>query len=77
MKKGLLILVVFFTLITVNDALAQGCAMCAKTAADLNAKSARGLNEGILYLAAIPVTFLSILGYIWYKKNNASEIKKD
>ncbi len=75
MKKAFILLIIMFAFVSL-DAMAQGCAMCSKTASDLDTKSAKGLNGGILYLAAIPVTFLGILGYIWYKKNKATETKE-
>ncbi len=34
---------------------AQGCAVCTKTASELDSHSARGLNGGILYLAFLPL----------------------
>ncbi len=57
---------------TIPEAMAQGCAVCTKTAAGLGDSSAHGLNSGILYLAAIPVLFMIIVGIIWYKRTKAS-----
>lgn len=48
---------------------AQGCAMCTKTAAGLDEKSARGLNGGILYLAMLPLGILGTVGFIWWRHN--------
>lgn len=48
---------------------AQGCTMCTQTAAHLGESGAKGLNFGILYLAAIPVTFMGTVAYLWYKKS--------
>lgn len=48
---------------------AQGCAMCTKTASQMGDSAAKGLNLGILYLAAIPVTFMGTIAYLWYKKS--------
>jgi hypothetical protein len=45
----------------------QGCAMCTKTASDLDRHSARGLNGGILYLAFLPLTILGTLGFFWWR----------
>lgn len=47
---------------------AQGCAMCTKTAADLDQHSAKGLNAGILYLAFLPITILGTVGYFWWRQ---------
>lgn len=69
MKKLLfiLILLVVFTILS-TDVLAQ-CSICTRTAEQLGEKPARGLNTGILYLAATP---LAIVGFISYRvwKNN-------
>lgn len=45
------------------------CAMCTKTAASLDDKSAKGLNAGILYLAAMPLMIMGIIGFKWYQRN--------
>lgn len=47
---------------------AQGCAMCTKTASDLDKHSARGLNGGILYLAFLPLGILGTVGYFWWRQ---------
>ena len=62
-----ILLVVF-----VAKSLGQGCSVCTKTASGLGAESAQGLNNGILYLAALPLLFLGTLGFIWYKRNKSS-----
>lgn len=46
---------------------AQGCALCTKTASDLDKRSARGLNGGILYLAFLPLGILGTIGYFWWR----------
>ncbi|MFA6057006.1 MAG: hypothetical protein WC756_02320 [Taibaiella sp.] len=67
MKKiGLLIAVIIFA---TQDIWAQGCVTCTQTAAGLGEASAHGLNNGILYLAAIPLIFIFTVGYIWYKRS--------
>lgn len=47
---------------------AQGCAMCTKTASELDTKSAKGLNKGILYLAFLPLGILTTVGYFWWRQ---------
>ncbi len=67
MKK---LLFLFFVLsIFVEQAIAQGCSVCTQTTNGMGRQSAQGLNNGILYLVAIPISFMLIVGYIWYKKN--------
>ncbi|HTN45281.1 MAG TPA: hypothetical protein VL098_02970 [Flavipsychrobacter sp.] len=65
MKKWLLSFC--FILITVVASYAQGCSVCTKTASELGDKSAKGLNNGILYLAAFPLLALGSIGFIWWK----------
>lgn len=48
---------------------AQGCSLCTKTAGELDENSASGLNKGILYLAALPLTILCTIGVVWWKHN--------
>jgi hypothetical protein len=42
------------------------CAMCTKTAAGLNDNSAEALNNGIIYLALIPVFLMISVATLWY-----------
>ncbi len=53
-----------------TKAAAQGCALCSRNAAaSSNTEAAgKGLNAGIIYLAAVPLLFIGIVGYIWYKR---------
>lgn len=71
MKKLILLAIVIF--FTVSQALAQGCAMCKSSAANLNEDSARGLNSGILYLVAFPLLLMGGTAYYWYRKNKLAE----
>jgi hypothetical protein len=45
------------------------CSMCTKTAASLDDKSAKGLNSGIIYLAALPLIMMGFIGFKWWKQN--------
>jgi hypothetical protein len=70
MKKGLLFL--FVALLFVHSQTwAQGCSVCSQTANQLGEKGADGLNNGIIYLALLPITFMSVLGYVWWKHNRS------
>ena len=64
-----IILVLMLLLATATYSWSQGCVMCAQTAASLGETGSKGLNFGILYLAAIPVTFLGTLFFLWMKKS--------
>jgi len=70
MKK--LLLIAFLSFTAVGAVKAQGCAMCTKTAAGLDDKSARGLNGGILYLAMLPISIIGTVTFLWWRKNKAS-----
>lgn len=66
MKK---LVVVLMLSLPAQAAMAQGCAMCTKTASELDSKSAKGLNTGILYLATLPLAILGTVGFIWWRHN--------
>jgi len=67
-------LIIVLLVFTAGDIYAQGCSLCSKTAAGLGDKSAKGLNTGILYLAAFPLAILGSLGYVWWRKNKTEEM---
>lgn len=70
MKKGYLILlfIIFFSLFSFHYSSAQ-CSICAKTAQQMGEKPAKGLNEGIVYLAATPFIIAGLVFYRWKKSN--------
>lgn len=70
-KYGLMIagLILILLLINVPDVMAQGCSICSLNAADQGPNAAKGLNAGILYIAAIPFALIGVIGYQWYKHN--------
>lgn len=72
MKKLLILSIVLTLSLFASEALAQ-CSICTRTAAQLGEKPARGLNAGILYLAAIPLTLAGVVSYRWWKNNGREE----
>lgn len=69
MNQRLRILFVFvITVLTGFMANAQ-CSICAKTASQMGEDAGRGLNGGILYLAAAPFLIVFYIGYKWWKNN--------
>ncbi len=68
-----IILSLCILILSFNDVIAQGCAMCTKVATGLGEESARGLNYGIIYLGALPLLFMGIIFYKWYKNNKATQ----
>lgn len=71
MKKVLVIILILFGMM-VNRANAQ-CSICTKTASQLGAKPAKGLNTAIIYLMLTPFVLGGIIGYRWWKSNRAEE----
>lgn len=69
MKKCILILILFFFAGLMTNLSAQ-CSLCKKTAQQLGEKPAKGLNAGIIYLAAAPLLIVGFIGYRWYKRNS-------
>jgi hypothetical protein len=69
MKK--LFLIASSVLFALPKIWAQGCSVCTQTANQLGEKGADGLNNGIIYLALLPITFISILGFVWWKHNRS------
>jgi hypothetical protein len=65
----MVILITLFLAPLAITATAQGCSICTKTSGELGGKQARGLNSGILYLAAVPLTLLGTIGFIWWRHN--------
>jgi hypothetical protein len=53
----------------INLAMQAQCSICSKTATQLGEEAGRGLNGGILYLAAAPFLILSYIGYKWWRNN--------
>jgi hypothetical protein len=68
--RFILTLTIFF-FIAIIDVQAQ-CSICTKTAQQLGEGPGRGLNAGILYLAAAPLSILGIIGYRWYQSNKST-----
>ena len=56
-------------------AMAQ-CSLCTKTAQQLGEGPAKGLNNGILYLAITPLLIIGILGFRWWQSNRATNEEK-
>ena len=54
-------------LVLLSLAASAQCSICTKTAQQLGEKPALGLNNGILYLAAIPFAVMGYIGYRWWK----------
>jgi|TARA_B100001142_G_scaffold303617_1_gene331069 hypothetical protein len=69
MKNRFIIFLLFSFLLSSKKIVAQ-CAMC-KAVVEANLESGgsigAGLNDGILYLMAIPYISMIAIGFIWYR----------
>jgi hypothetical protein len=65
--KRFAILITVLMLALGSDVLAQGCSICTKTAQNLDARSAHGLNTGIIYLAMLPLGIIGTVGFMWWR----------
>ena len=74
MLKRFLLLTLFLFIIT-HDAFSQ-CAMC-KSVVEANLESGdtkgAGLNDGILYLMAMPYVSILLFGVFWFFQNKKSQ----
>lgn len=72
MNKVCLILVVGMLMVVFSQESIAQCSICTKTAQQLGEKTGRGLNGGILYLAAAPLLIVGFIGYQWWKSNKSA-----
>ncbi|MBL7751148.1 MAG: hypothetical protein SFU20_14445 [Chitinophagaceae bacterium] len=61
-------LIISFTFLLLSLSTWAQCSVCTRTAQQLGEEPAKGLNAGILYLAALPLTIIGVVFYQW-KKN--------
>jgi F0F1-type ATP synthase membrane subunit c/vacuolar-type H+-ATPase subunit K len=74
MKKWSLVLVIMVALLLASAGAAfSQCSICTKTAQQMGEQPAKGLNAGIIYLAAMPFLIFSYIGYRWWKSQQAEE----
>ncbi len=76
MRNSTLTIFLFFHFLLIYQNVNAQCAMC-KAVVEANLESGgsigAGLNDGILYLMAMPYIFIIVVGLIWY--NLKKEIK--
>jgi hypothetical protein len=73
-KKLLIFIILLAAWIFFADAASAQCSICTKTAQQMGEKPAKGLNAGILYLAATPYLIILYIAYRWWK--NYKKIKE-
>jgi len=70
---------IFFSLFSIFCSLIANaqCAMCrAVLESEGNQSAAEGINDGIVYLMAIPYILIAGIGYFIYRKYNSSSKQK-
>ena len=72
MKQVWMVIVLCVSLIFFAKESRSQCSICTKTAQQLGEKTGRGLNAGILYLAAAPLLIVGFIGYRWWKSDRES-----
>lgn len=60
-----LLAIILFVVVSSVSAFSQ-CAMC-KAVVESDAGMSKGINDGILYLMAVPYILLVVIGYFVYK----------
>ena len=75
---SLLVSMLFFVAAPFSQSAQAQCAMCSlnaeNSAADDSAKG-KGLNDGILFLLAMPFIIGAGVGFLWYKRFRSAETK--
>lgn len=62
--------IISLTLLIFSLATWAQCSVCTRTAQQLGEEPAKGLNAGILYLAALPLTIIGVVYYQWRKRKS-------
>lgn len=60
-------------LLTAASSAKAQCSICTRTAQQLGERPAKALNKGIIYLAVTPLAIFGIIGYRWWRSNEAGE----
>ncbi len=81
MKKVIFIFVLIITFVVIlQPELVAQCPMC-KLSAESNLRdggsAGRGLNNGILYMFALPYLLVATMGYLWYKNRKNYDKAKE
>jgi len=70
MRKLIAILALLIITAVTTDVAAQ-CSICTRTAQQLGERPAKALNKGIIYLAFTPLAILGIVGFRWWRSQDA------
>lgn len=76
MKKAAVVLLILGIVLLSADVFAQGCPMC-KTSLEEARKNGSSvgntINNGILFLLAIPYLIAAVFGIVWYKNSRSKK----
>jgi hypothetical protein len=79
-KKWMIFVLVVLVIAFINSDLLAQCPMC-KLSAESNLRDGgtqgKGLNNGILYMFAMPYLIVGTLGYLWYKNRKNYDKEPD
>ncbi len=73
MRRKVLILVFSFFLQSLSVELSAQCSVCTKTAQQMGEQPAKGMNSGIIYLAAMPLALVGFISFRWWKNNKDAQ----
>lgn len=69
--KRIVFIAILFIAFLLPQLVDAQCAMCrAVLISEEDGRAAEGINDGIVYLMAIPYILLGVLGYFIYRKRN-------
>lgn len=72
-RKILILIFSFFLLLSLSVELSAQCSVCTKTAQQMGEQPAKGMNSGIIYLAAMPLALVGFISFRWWKSNKGSQ----
>ncbi len=72
-RKVLILIFSFFLLQSLSVELSAQCSVCTKTAQQMGEQPAKGMNSGIIYLAAMPLALVGFISFRWWKNNKDAQ----
>jgi len=58
---------------SLGKGLSAQCSVCTKTAEQMGEQPAKGMNSGIIYLAAMPLALVGFISFRWWKNNKDAQ----
>ncbi|RYZ22974.1 MAG: hypothetical protein EOO16_06955 [Chitinophagaceae bacterium] len=69
MKKAFLRILFFLLVLAAAPAAQAQCSVCSRTTEQMGEKPAKGINNGVIYLMAMPLAIIGIIGFRWWQRN--------